>query len=72
MEFESDLPQVYDRTEPVWVEFDAGYTTYPSDLKAIIMQEAATRFENRTNEHAGSLDQITLGFHQRLFPWKML
>jgi hypothetical protein len=72
IEFESGLPQVYNRTEPVWLEFEAGYATYPSDLKAIIMQEAATRFENRTNDQAASLDQVTFGFHQRLFPWKML
>jgi|SRR5688572_1772967 len=72
IEFESGLPETYNRNEPVWIEFDAGYEPYPEDLKAIILQEAATRFENRTNEQSGSLDQVTFGFHQRLFPWKML
>jgi hypothetical protein len=72
LEFESGLPELYDRHEPVQIEFDAGYATYPPDLAGIILQEAATRFENRTNEVAGSLSQVTFGFHQRLFPWKML
>jgi hypothetical protein len=72
LEFESGLPELYDMHEPVRIEFDAGYSTYPSDLQGIILQEAATRFENRTNEMSGSLGQITFGFHQRLFPYKML
>lgn len=72
VEFQSGLPSTYNRTEPVWVEFEAGYEFYPEDLKAIILQEAATRFENRTNDNAGGLDQVTFGFHQRLFPWKLL
>lgn len=72
LEFESDLPELFDRHEPVVVEFTAGYATYPPDLIAIVLQEAATRFENRTNEQAGGLSQVTFGFHQRLFPWKML
>lgn len=74
IEFESTstFPELYDRFQPVFIEYEAGYETYPSDLIAIILQEAATRFENRTNEVAGSLGQVSFGFHQRLFPYKML
>jgi hypothetical protein len=72
IEFESGLPELYDRHEPVFVEFLAGYTTYPPDLVDIILHEAATRFELRTNEQSGGLERVNFGFHQRLFPWKML
>jgi uncharacterized phiE125 gp8 family phage protein len=72
LEFESGLPELYDRHEPVIVEFTAGYSTYPSDLVATILQYAADLFETRTNDVAGSMDHVTFGFHQRLFPYKML
>jgi len=72
LEFESDLPELYDRHEPVVIEFTAGYAAYPGDLTATILQYAADLFETRTNEVAGSLDKVAFGFHQRLFPWKML
>lgn len=72
LEFESDLPELYDRNEPVVVEFTAGYATYPSDLIGPILQYAADLFETRTNDVSGSLGHVTFGFHQRLFPYKML
>lgn len=72
IEFESGLPELYDRHEPVYVEFFAGESTYPSALVPIILQYAADLFETRTNDVAGGLDQVTFGFHQRLFPYKML
>lgn len=72
LEFESDLPELYDRSQPVYVEYLAGETTYPSALVPIIMQYAADLFENRTNDIPGGLDQVTFGFHQRLFPYKLL
>jgi uncharacterized phiE125 gp8 family phage protein len=72
LEFESGLPELFDRHEPVIVEFTAGYATYPSDLVSTILQYAADLFETRTNDVAGSIDHVTLGFHQRLFPYKML
>lgn len=72
MEFESDLPALYDRHEPVVIEFTAGYGTYPSDLTGAILQQAADYFETRTNDVPGGMDKSTFGFHQRLFPYKML
>lgn len=72
IEFESDLPELYDRNEPVFIEYLAGYTDYPADLTTIILPQASDFFENRTNDLAGSLNQVSFGFHQRLFPYKML
>lgn len=72
IEFESDLPELYDRHEPVFVEYFAGEATYPADMVPIIMQYAADLFETRTNDVPGGLDQVTFGFYQRLFPYKML
>lgn len=72
LQFESGLPELFDRHEPVIVEFTAGYATYPSDLIGTILQYAADLFETRTNDVAGSMDHVTFGFHQRLFPYKML
>jgi uncharacterized phiE125 gp8 family phage protein len=72
LEFESGLPELYDRHEPVIVEFTAGYTVYPGDLVAPILQYAADLFETRTNDVSGSMGHVTMGFHQRLFPYKML
>ena len=74
-ELEFDLAtsiELYDRHEPVYVEFLAGYTTYPPDLQDTILHQAADFFENRTNDLPSSLDQVSFGFHQRLFPYKML
>ncbi|HEY3402231.1 MAG TPA: hypothetical protein VGK59_02525 [Ohtaekwangia sp.] len=74
-ELEFDLAssiELYDRYEPVYVEYSAGYTTYPSDLQDTILHQAADYFENRTNDLPGSMDQVSFGFHQRLFPYKML
>lgn len=72
IEFTGTMPELYDRNEPVYVEYPAGYATYPDDLKDIIMHQAADYFESRTNDLPGSMDQVTFGFHQRLFPYKML
>lgn len=72
IEFESDLPTPYDKKQNVYVEYFAGEITYPSAIVPIIMQYAADLFENRTNDIPGSLDHVTFGFHQRLFPYKML
>lgn len=74
MEFEAttSFPELYDRHEPVYVQFTAGYSTYPSDLIGTILQYAGDLFETRTYDVSGSVDQVTFGFHQRLFPYKML
>lgn len=72
LEFESGLPDLYDRHEPVIIEFTAGYATYPSDLVGTILQYAGDLFETRTYDVSGSVDKVSFGFHQRLFPYKML
>jgi len=72
IEFTGTMPELYDRYEPVYVQFQAGYSTYPADLAAIILQQAADYFENRTNDQNGSLNEVTFGFHKRLFPYKIL
>ena len=71
LEFESGLPELYDRNQPVYVEYFAGETTYPSALVPIIMQYAADLFENRTNDLPGGMGHVTFGFQQRLFPYKL-
>ena len=72
LEFESGLPELYDRAEPVVVEFTAGYAAYPSDLTGTILQYAADLFETRTNDVAGAMSRVTMDFHKRLFPYKLL
>jgi uncharacterized phiE125 gp8 family phage protein len=71
--FTGDMPDLSeDITQNVFLEYDAGYTTYPTELTAIILQYAADLFETRTNDVSGSLDRVTMDFHRRLFPYKML
>lgn len=72
IEFESGLPDLYDRHEPVYIEYFAGLTTYPPELTSIILAQATDFFENRSNDLAGSLGHVSFGFHQRLFPYKLL
>lgn len=71
--FDGTLPSLYDRYDAVQVEFDAGYTTVPSQIKQAIMLQAASYYENRQSEVVGNVSHvINMGFHQMLFPFKML
>lgn len=72
IEFTGTLPSADNVDEPVWIEYDAGYATYPSDLTAIILRHAADLFENRTNDLPSSIDSVTMNFHKSLFPYKIL
>lgn len=72
IEFESDLPELYDRNEPVYLEYTAGYATVPPDLLIAIHRQAADYFETRTNEVSGSMGVVAFDFHRALFPYKML
>lgn len=72
IEFEGTLPELYDRHEPVYAEFFGGYTAYPTELIGIVLAQATDYFENRNNDLSGSINQVSFGFHPRLFPYKML
>lgn len=73
--FDGDKPTLYDRYEPIVVSYTAGYEEdgVPSDIQVAIMMQAASYFENRTNEVAGtSISQVMFGSIQLLYPYKMM
>lgn len=73
IQFDGTLPSVYNRYDAVKVEFDAGYVSVPSQIKQAIMLQGAAYYENRQSEVVGSTSHaIAMGFHQMLFPFKML
>lgn len=73
IEFIGSMPNIYDRYDAVKFEYDAGYTVVPAGIKTAIMIQAAGFFENRQSEITSSVSHsIINGFHQLLFPYKML
>lgn len=74
IKFDGTMPSLYDRWEPVYIEFTAGYEFgyLPEGLKVGILKMAADYFEIRTNELAGSVNQIMFGSQQSWYPYKML
>lgn len=72
IEFTGSLPNLYDKYDAVVFEFDAGYSDVPYPIKNAILIQAAGYFENRQSEISGTSNPIVYGFHQLLFPYKML
>lgn len=71
--FDGTMPSLYDRYEPIYIEFNAGYEPgeLPEGIKIGILRFATDYFENRQNEQAG-LGQLMYGSLQSWFPYKML
>lgn len=72
IKFEGSLPALSDIDEPVYIEYQAGYTTYPEWFVAPILKRAADEYEMRTGQVSHSLNQVEFNFHRALFPYKML
>lgn len=72
IKFNGTLPELYSRDEPVWIEYNAGYTTMPAGLQSEIIKRAADLFEVRTHDHNGALTPVTFDFHRAIFRYKML
>lgn len=72
IEFDGTMPELYDRYGAVQIEYTAGYTDVPDAIKTAVMIQAAGYFENRQSEIGGTSNPIIYGFHQLLFPYKML
>lgn len=72
IKFNGTMPELYSRDEPVWIEFDAGYTTMPAGLQSEVIKRAADLFEVRTHDHNGSLSPVTFDFHRAIFRYKMI
>lgn len=70
--FDGTMPSLFDRWEPVYIEYTAGYVTIPEAIVTNIYKYAATDFENRQNEQSGSVDTTTFGSLQGLYHYKML
>jgi hypothetical protein len=58
--------------EPVRITYTAGYSTLPEGMKLGIMQLAASYFENRQNEVAGSMEMISFNSLHTLYPYKLM
>ena len=72
IEFKGTLPEVYDRIDAVKIAYEAGYSVIPARIKTAIMIQAAGYFENRQSEQGVATHDIVYGFHQLLFPYKIL
>lgn len=72
IKFTGTMPELYDREEPVKIEYSAGYATMPSGLQSAILKRAADLFEVRTHDHNGSLSSVAFDFHRSIFRYKML
>lgn len=66
-------PEPYDKSENVYLEYQAGYSTIPDGLVGPILRQATDYFENRANIITGSYSSmIGFSFHPTLFPYKLL
>lgn len=72
IEFDGSLPALSDMNEPVYIEYQAGYTNYPEWAIVPILKRAADEFEIRTGQTNNSLSTVEFNFHKSLFPYKML
>lgn len=70
--FSGSLPSLYDRYEPIVIQYTAGYTVLPERLQVEIFKYAASDFENRTTAVSGSMNLTPISHQAGLFPWKML
>jgi uncharacterized phiE125 gp8 family phage protein len=73
IEFDGTIPAIYDRPNAVTVEYTVGYTTIPSEIKAAVLIQAATLFEFRTDQQAGSIvNPLHYGSRTLLYPFRLL
>ena len=74
IKFDGTMPSVYDRWEPIYVEYTAGYEFgyLPDRIKTGIMEKAANDFENRQSEQAGSLGHKYFNYQQSWYRYKMM
>jgi uncharacterized phiE125 gp8 family phage protein len=73
IEFNGTIPQIFNKENAVFVEYDAGYATAPAPVKTAVLMQVATMYENRQNEVIGSIiNEIVNGARQLLFPYKLL
>jgi uncharacterized phiE125 gp8 family phage protein len=72
--FDGTMPVFYDRWEPIYIEYTAGYAvgSLPERIKTGIMEKAANDFENRTSEQAGSLNTKYFNYQQAWYPYKIM
>lgn len=70
--FDGELPSLSDVDEPVYIEYQAGYSTYPEWFVGPILRRAADDYEIRTGQVSHSLNTVQFHFHSALFPYKML
>lgn len=72
IEFEGALPALSSINEPVYIEYLAGYSTYPEWFVTPILKRASDEYEIRTGQVSHSLNTVEFNFHRALFPYKML
>lgn len=73
IEFNGTMPQIFNKENAVFVEYNAGYTTALAPIKTAVLMQVATMYENRQNEVVGTITtEIANGAKQLLFPYKML
>ncbi len=72
VDFTGTLPTLYSKNQNVYIQFNAGYTSYPTGMVSLILRRAADYFEVRTNQVNGSLTTVEYNFHMGLFPYKVL
>jgi uncharacterized phiE125 gp8 family phage protein len=72
--FDGTMPVFYDRWEPIYLEYTAGYEFghLPDRIKVGILEKAANDFENRTSEQAGSLTEKHFNYQQSWYRYKMM
>ena len=67
--FHGTMPSIYDRYEPIYIEYTAGYEDgyLPEGIKVGILRKATDSFEKREDE-----SNSTQEAHKMWFPYKML
>lgn len=72
IKFDGALPSLSTLDDPVYLEYQAGYTNYPDWAIVPIIKRAADEFEIRTGQVEGSISTVEFNFHRSLFPYRML
>lgn len=72
--FDGTMPQLYDRWEPIYLEYNAGYESdeLPEPIKSGILKMATDYTEGRSNEVQSAVNQMTYGSLQLWYPYKMI
>lgn len=70
--FSGSLPSLYDRYEPIVIQYTAGYTVLPEGIQKEIFKYAANDFEHRTTTENASWNMSPISHQAGLFRYKML